>query len=150
MKYYPCMFLKIFFVVLVLGAIIANYLMISQHDIRNLLWAIPGLILLAIITFGIWQTYIVIDDNNIEQSFPPNPFFKTKLIAWEDIDYVVKDGLDDLPICRLLSKSSNETKMINIAGIKNMESLIVEIVKRAKNAEIDPAFRELAEKESKK
>lgn len=150
MKYYPSMFLKIFFVVLVLGAIIANYLMISKHDIRNLLWATPGLILLAIITLGIWQTYIVIDDNKIEQWFPPNPFFKTKLIAWEDVDYVVKDGLDDLSICRLLSKGPNKTKMINISGIKNMDLLIIEIVKRAKNAEIDPAFRELAKKESKK
>ncbi len=150
LEYQQSIFGKITIIVTLVIFAMVIYLLIKNNDVINLLWVIPSSIFIVFVFIGIWQTKILIDDEKIVQSFGHSLFFKDKVMTWEYVEYVVKDGLDDFPMCRLLSKSSNKTKMINIAGIRNMDSLIIEIVKRAKNAEIAPAFQELAKRESKK
>lgn len=146
LKYDISFFSKIMMIFVIVVLITVIYLMIVKHDTVNLFWAIPSLIFVIVVELGVWPASIIIDDEKIEQRFPPHPFYKTKSMFWGDVDYVVKDGLDEFPMCRLVSNSSGKNRMINIAGVKNMKAMIVEIVKRAKNAEIAPAFRELAEK----
>jgi hypothetical protein len=58
-------------------------------------------------------------------------------MKWEDVECVVKDGLIGIPIYRLLTNKAVKTKYINLSGITDMDLLIEEIVKRAKNARID-------------
>lgn len=118
-------------------------IMIKRHSF-HLIWAIPSFLVLLYCLFNIWQHEIIITDTELIQKF--SPFSKPKVMAWGNIDYMVKDGFDEMPICRLITKSPIKPKTINISGIKNMNSLIVEIVKRAKYASIDPKIKELVKK----
>lgn len=135
------------FISLAVILVTIGFLVMIRKQSPHLIWGIPFYIIFLWALLNIWQQEITIDEHQIVQKF--SNFSKPKAMSWKNIDYVVKDGLDDFPICRLISKTI-KPKTINISGIKNMNSLIIEIVKRAKNAEIDLAFRELAEKESKK
>ena len=125
---------------LITGGII---IMIKNHS-YHLIWGIPGYLYLIWGIINIWQQEIIIDDQQLIQKF--GNFTKPKTMAWENVDYVIKDGFADIILCRLVTKCLVKPKVINISGIKDMKSLIIEIVKRSKYAEVDPVFKELAEK----
>lgn len=99
---------------------------------------------------AISQVEILIDENKITIKLGLPFLFKPKTMAWKNVDIVSKDSLFGNVIYRLATKCPMKPKAINISGIKNMDSLIVEIVKRARFASIDPKILKLVEKYNEK
>ena len=113
-------------------------IMINRQSL-HMLWGIPCYLYLLYCLFNIWQHEIIVTEKEIIQKF--SKYAKPKVMAWENIDYIVKDGFDDIPVYRLITMSPVKPKTIIISGIKNMNSLMAEIIKRAKHASIDPQIK---------
>jgi len=134
-------------IILLMIEILVTTIWIKRKDIFNLLWGIPGFLLTICGTIALYQEEIIIDDDKIAINFGLPLLFKPRIMNWNNIDYVVKDNLFTVAICRLVSRSPVSPKSISISRVKNMNSMIVEIVKRAKYANIDPEFQKLVEKD---
>jgi len=126
---------------------LAIMIMIKKKDIVNLFWGIPAFLATILQIIALYQMEIIIDNDRIVMNFGLPFLFKPKAIDWDNIDYVVKDNLFTIEMCRLVSRSPVKPKMMNFSGIKNMNSMIIEIVKRAKYANISPEFQKLVKKD---
>jgi len=140
--------LGIITLIIVLAAeILLSIIDFKKKDIIDLIWLVPGFLITLIATVSIYQMEIVIDDEKITINYGLPFLFKPKTMNWKNVDYVLKDNLFTIGICRLISNGQIKAKTMNFSEIKNMNSMIVEIVKRAKYANISPEFQKLVKKD---
>ncbi len=136
----------IFLILVLIIEVLAIIVLVQKKDLIRLLLLIPGFLISLPIFIAVSQQEVLIDDNAITLKLGLPFLFKPKTMLWENIDVVTKDSVLGITVCRLISRSSIKPRVINISGIKNTNSMIIEIVKKAKFASIDPALRKLAEK----
>jgi hypothetical protein len=142
-------FAKVFLIIMLIVGVLAIYICIRGHNDRKLIVAVLSFVTMVIGFSGTLQEKITINDNQIIQSLGYQPFFKPRIMKWEDVECVVKDGLG-IPVYRLLTNKAVKTKYINISGITDTDLLLEEIVKRAKNAKIDSDIQMLLREKKNK
>jgi hypothetical protein len=130
--------------------VLAIAVLIQKKDLAKLLILVPGFLISLPIFIAVSQQEILIDEDKLTMKMGIPFLFNPKTMVWENVDIVGKDSVLGVVIYRLVTNCPVKPKTINISGIKNMDSMIVEIVKRAKFASIDPKILKLVEKYNKK
>lgn len=139
------------FLILVLTIeILSVIILFRKGELIKFILFVLGFIFCTLIFVATCQQEILIDDDKITLKLGLPLLFKPKTMAWENVDIVGKDSVLGVVIYRLATRCPVKPKAINISGIKNMDSMIVEIVKRAKFASIDPKILKSVEKYNKK
>lgn len=140
------LFIILIFIIEALGIVI----FFQRRELVKLIICILAFITSLPTYIAISQIEILIDENKITIKLGLPFLFKPKTMAWENVDIVGRDSIFGNVTYCLASRGPVKPKAINISGIKNMDSLIVEIVKRARFASIDPKILKLVEKYNEK
>jgi hypothetical protein len=142
-------FTRVFLIIMLIVGILAIYIIIKENNNKKLILVLISYIYMAIVISIALQERITIEDDQIIQTAGSHPLFKPRIMKWEDVECVVKDGLG-IPVYRLLTNKAVKTKYINISGITDTDLLLEEIVKRAKNAKIDSDIQMLLREKKNK
>jgi hypothetical protein len=139
-----------FLILILIIEILSIIIIFKKGEFIKFILFIFGFIFCTLIFIATCQQEVLIDEDKITLKLGLPFLYKPKTMAWENVDIVGKDSVLGVVIYRLATRCPVKPKAINISGIKNMDSMIVEIVKRAKFASIDPKILKVIEKYNKK